>query len=58
LRDVTDLFLDTGIGVNGYSIVEQGRVGHIINSNPQERRFLIEEAAGIAKYKERKRLPL
>lgn len=58
LRDITDLFLDTGIGVNGYSIVEQGRVEHLINSNPQDRRFLIEEAAGIAKYKERKRLAL
>ena len=58
LRDITDLFLDTGIGVNGYSIVEQGRVGHLIHANPQDRRFLIEEAAGIAKYKERKRLAL
>jgi chromosome segregation protein len=58
LRDTTDLFLDTGIGVNGYSIVEQGRVGHLIHANPQDRRFLIEEAAGIAKYKERKRLAL
>jgi chromosome segregation protein len=58
LRDVTDLLLDTGIGVNGYSIVEQGRVEHLINANPQERRFLIEEAAGVAKYKERKRLAL
>jgi chromosome segregation protein len=58
LRDITDLFLDTGIGVNGYSIVEQGRVEHLIAANPQERRFLIEEAAGIAKYKERKRLAL
>ena len=58
LRDVTDLFLDTGIGVNGYSIVEQGRVENLINANPQDRRFLIEEAAGIAKYKERKRLAL
>jgi len=58
LRDITDLFLDTGIGVNGYSIVEQGRVEHIIAANPQDRRFLIEEAAGIAKYKERKRLAL
>jgi chromosome segregation protein len=58
LRDITDLFLDTGIGVNGYSIVEQGRVEYLINSNPQDRRFLIEEAAGIAKYKERKRLAL
>ncbi len=58
LRDITDLFLDTGIGVNGYSIVEQGRVEYLIHANPQERRFLIEEAAGIAKYKERKRLAL
>lgn len=58
LRDITDLFLDTGIGINGYSIVEQGRVEHLISANPQERRFLIEEAAGIAKYKERKRLAL
>ena len=58
LRDITDLFLDTGIGVNGYSIVEQGQVEHLINANPQDRRFLIEEAAGIAKYKERKRLAL
>ncbi|OGP75475.1 MAG: chromosome segregation protein SMC [Deltaproteobacteria bacterium RBG_16_49_23] len=58
LRDVIDLFLDTGIGVNGYSIVEQGRVEHLIHANPQDRRFLIEEAGGIAKYKERKRLAL
>lgn len=58
LRDIIDLFLDTGIGVNGYAIVEQGRVEHLINANPQERRFLIEEAGGIAKYKERKRLAL
>jgi chromosome segregation protein len=58
LRDITDLFLDSGIGVNGYSIVEQGRVENLINANPQDRRFLIEEAAGIAKYKERKRLAL
>jgi len=58
LRDITDLFLDTGIGMNGYSIVEQGRVETLINANPQDRRFLIEEAAGIAKYKERKRLAL
>jgi chromosome segregation protein len=58
LRDITDLLLDTGIGINGYSIVEQGRVEHLISANPQDRRFLIEEAAGIAKYKERKRLAL
>jgi len=58
LRDITDLLLDTGIGVNGYAIVEQGRVEYLIHANPQDRRFLIEEAAGIAKYKERKRLAL
>ncbi len=58
LRDIIDLFLDTGIGVNGYSIVEQGRVEYLIHANPQDRRFLIEEAGGIAKYKERKRLAL
>ncbi|MGQ9508242.1 MAG: chromosome segregation protein SMC [Thermodesulfobacteriota bacterium] len=58
LRDITDLFLDTGIGVNGYSIVEQGRVEYLIHANPEDRRFLIEEAGGIAKYKERKRLAL
>jgi chromosome segregation protein len=58
LRDITDLLLDSGIGVDGYSIVEQGRVEYLIKANPQDRRFLIEEAAGIAKYKERKRLAL
>jgi chromosome segregation protein len=58
LRDITDLFLDSGFGVDGYSIVEQGRVENLIKANPQDRRFLIEEAAGIAKYKERKRLAL
>jgi chromosome segregation protein len=58
LRDITDLFLDSGIGVDGYSIVEQGRVEYLIKASPQDRRFLIEEAAGIAKYKERKRLAL
>jgi chromosome segregation protein len=58
LRDITDLFLDSGFGVDGYSIVEQGRVEYLIKANPQDRRFLIEEAAGIAKYKERKRLAL
>src|SRR4030042_1984704 len=58
LRDITDLFLDSGLGVDGYSIIEQGRVEYLIKANPQDRRFLIEEAAGIAKYKERKRLAL
>ncbi len=51
LRDVTEFFLGTGIGTRAYSIIEQGRVGMIVSSKPEERRFLIEEAAGITKYK-------
>lgn len=55
LRDITDLFLDTGIGQSSYSIIEQGRVGAIVSSRPEDRRLIIEEAAGITKYKVRKR---
>ncbi len=51
LRDVTDFFLGTGIGAKAYSIIEQGRVGMIVSSKPEDRRFLIEEAAGITKFK-------
>lgn len=51
LRDLLDLILDTGMGSNSYCMMEQGRVDSIINADPQERRFLIEEAAGISKYK-------
>jgi chromosome segregation protein len=51
LRDVTEFFLGTGIGTRAYSIIEQGRVGMIVSSKPEDRRFLIEEAAGITKYK-------
>lgn len=51
LREVTSLFLDTGVGTRGYSIIEQGRVGLIVNARPEERRFLVEEAAGISRYK-------
>ena len=54
LRDITELFLDTGVGAKAYSIIEQGRVETIINSKPQELRILIEEAAGISKYKARR----
>ena len=54
LRDVQTLFLGTGIGKSAYSMLEQGRVDQIINAKPQERRFLIEEAAGISKFKARK----
>src|SRR5271165_789417 len=55
LRDVTDLFLGTGAGTKAYSIVEQGKVGLIVSAKPEDRRLIIEEAAGITKYKARKR---
>ena len=54
LRDIKDLFLDTGLEIKSYSILEQGRIGEILNSKPLERRFLIEEVAGVMKYKVRK----
>ncbi len=55
LRDVLDFFRDTGIGTKGYTIVEQGRIAEIVSAKPEERRVLIEEAAGIGKYKARRR---
>src|SRR5262245_47963152 len=55
LRDVVDLFLGTGIGTKAYSIIEQGRIGLIVSSKPEDRRLLIEEAAGITKYKLKKK---
>jgi len=55
LRDVLDFFRDTGIGTKGYTIVEQGRIAEIVSARPEERRVLIEEAAGISKYKARRR---
>lgn len=54
LKDITELFLDTGVGSRAYSIIEQGRVDSIINAKPGDLRTLIEEAAGISKYKARK----
>jgi chromosome segregation protein len=54
LKDVIELFLGTGIGSKAYSIVEQGRVEELVNSKPEERRALVEEAAGTSKYKSRK----
>ncbi len=54
LKDIKNMFLDTGLELKAYSILEQGRIGDIINSKPQERRFLIEEIAGVMKYKVRK----
>jgi chromosome segregation protein len=55
LRDVQDLFAGTGLGGVHYAIIEQGRIGQILSSKPQDRRGLIEEAAGITKFKSRKR---
>src|SRR5690349_21355239 len=55
LKDITDLFLGTGVGTKAYSIVEQGKIGLIVSAKPEDRRLLIEEAAGITKYKARKK---
>lgn len=58
LLDITELFMDTGIGARAYSIIEQGKIGMILNAKPEDRRFLIEEAAGVTKYKSRKKTAL
>src|SRR6267154_269130 len=55
LKDITDLFLGTGVGTKAYSIVEQGKIGLIVSSKPEDRRMLIEEAAGITKFKSKKK---
>ncbi len=55
LRDVHELFMDTGLGSKAYSIIEQGKIGQILSTKPADRRALIEEAAGITKYKARRR---
>lgn len=54
LKDIHQLFLDTGIGVDGYSVIGQGKVDEILSGKPEERRAIFEEASGIMKYKERK----
>ena len=56
LRDIQDLFIGTGLGPESYAIIEQGRIGQILSNKPADRRAIIEEAAGIGKYKTRKRL--
>jgi chromosome segregation protein len=55
LRDIQEIFMDTGAGSKGFSIIEQGAIGKIITAKPIDRRVLIEEAAGITKFKVRKR---
>ncbi len=56
LRDILDIFLGTGLGPESYAIIEQGRIGQILSSRPQDRRAVIEEAAGVSKFKLRRRL--
>lgn len=55
LKDVRDLFLDTGVGVDAYSVIEQGRVAQLLESNPLQRRLIFEEAAGISRFKVKKK---
>jgi chromosome segregation protein len=54
-RDITDIFLGTGLGPRSYAIIEQGMISRLIESKPEDLRIFIEEAAGISKYKERRR---
>lgn len=58
LRDIQEMFMDAGLGKGAYSIIEQGKVGMIVSSKPEDRRLFIEEAAGIAKFKSRKKQAL
>ena len=55
LKDVSELFMGTGLGAEMYSIIEQGKIGRILGSHPVERRVIFEEASGITKYKSKKR---
>ncbi|MCE4956776.1 chromosome segregation protein SMC [Macrococcoides caseolyticum] len=55
LKDVTELFLDSGLGKDAFSMISQGKVDQVLNAKPEERRQLIEEAAGVLKYKKRKK---
>jgi chromosome segregation protein len=55
LRDIVEFFLGTGVGSKAYAIIEQGRIGFIVSSRPEDRRALIDEAAGITKYKVKKK---
>ena len=55
LRDIQDLLMDSGIGLKAYAVIEQGKIGQILSARPAERRQLLEEAAGVTKYKTRRR---
>src|SRR5690606_31956026 len=54
-KDITDIFLGTGLGQRSYAIIEQGMISRLIEARPEDLRVFIEEAAGISKYKERRR---
>ena len=54
LKDIQELFMDTGVGKEGYSIIGQGQIDKVLSSKPEDRRSLFEEAAGIYKYKVRR----
>ena len=58
LKDIHEMFMDTGIGTQAYSMVSQGKMDMILSSKPEDRRYLFEEAAGIIKYKTRKKLAI
>jgi chromosome segregation protein len=58
LKDIKELFMDTGVGTSAYSVIEQGRVGFILESNTKDRRAILEEAAGISRYKSRRKVAL
>src|SRR3982750_4104092 len=58
LKDIRELFLDTGVGVDAYSLIEQGRVAALLDSNSYDRREICEEAAGISRFKQRKKKAL
>ena len=56
LRDIQDIFMGTGLGPESYAIIGQERIGQLLSSKPHERRAIIEEAAGITRFKTKKRL--
>jgi chromosome segregation protein len=58
LKDIQELFMDTGIGTNAYSLIGQGKIDLVLSSKPDDRRYLFEEAAGIIKYKSRKKIAM
>jgi chromosome segregation protein len=54
-KDITDIFLGTGVGARAYAIIEQGMISRIIEAKPEELRVFLEEAAGVSKYRDRRR---